>query len=246
MTQLAKLRSPEEKAARQAIARWAPVVACQARRFAGMQHSVQYDELAAAGQLAVVEAERGCARAGAATDKEWRSFVRMRVTWAMKDALRCSDHLSRKARRDGFTLIITKAEDLAAMPAPASEPERPDDSRRQLAPLLDSLRPRDRAIVEATFLGGRTVEDLGRELGVSAVRISQIRTRSLRRMRALALGEPAEKPEPPPPPPPPPVAQAPESIAWRTASKPPARTPSGRNYWRAVLERERLQAQAAP
>lgn len=188
---LAVLRSPEEKAAREAIAHWAPLVARAARRFARVQRRVHYDELVAAGQLAVVTAERSRLRDG--TEDEWGSFMAIRVRWAMKDALRRADPLSSRARKAGVPapVLFDEPEEVDQVAGPCDQPDRDErrDAWQQLAPLLDALCPRDRSIVEATFLGGRTVRDVGREHGVTGVRITQIRNLSLRRMRARALSE---------------------------------------------------------
>jgi RNA polymerase sigma factor for flagellar operon FliA len=50
--------------------------------------------------------------------------------------------------------------------------------------LLIHLSPRRRFVIEAYYLAGRSLADIGRELGVTESRVSQIHTQALRQMRA--------------------------------------------------------------
>lgn len=184
MTPISRLRSPAEQAARAAIARWSHVIAREARRLCRRQSRVSYEELVADGRIDVVEAERQ-PRVDS-PDEQWRAYICIRVRGAMADAMRRTDHLTRSARRAGWDITLTENDELAKLPSPVADPDRRDDACRKLAPLLDRLQPRDRRIVEQTYLLGRYVADVARDYGVSPARIAQIRARALRIMREVA------------------------------------------------------------
>ena len=64
------------------------------------------------------------------------------------------------------------------------------DDRLFLAPALDQLPARERAIVEMRFLGGMTQSQIAAHVGISQMHVSRLLKRSLDTFRA-AYGEPA-------------------------------------------------------
>lgn len=65
------------------------------------------------------------------------------------------------------------------------------DLRASLAPLLNSLTPRERRIIELRFFAGRTQAEIGAEVGVTQMQVSRLLSRLLTRMRERLEAEPA-------------------------------------------------------
>ena len=59
------------------------------------------------------------------------------------------------------------------------------DAAVTIPTLLVQLSSRPRFVIEAYYLAGRSLADIGRELGVTEARVSQIHTQALRQMRAI-------------------------------------------------------------
>lgn len=58
-----------------------------------------------------------------------------------------------------------------------------EDERAHLAIVLETLPPRELAVIRAVYFHGRMLKDVGAELGVTESRACQLHTSALRRMR---------------------------------------------------------------
>lgn len=136
---------------------------------------------------------------------EW--YVRVRIRGAILDELRAQDWLPRRAR--AAAAAAARASDGAAPSAPVvlrfdeiSETEQArclvasDSSssdrhleerlvRESLAKAVELLPERERHIVSLHYFKGVKFKDLGRMLGVSEPRISQLHSRAMGRLRVL-------------------------------------------------------------
>ena len=59
------------------------------------------------------------------------------------------------------------------------------DAAETISLLLVHLSRQRRFVIEAYYLAGRSIADIGQELGVTESRVSQIHTKALRQMRAM-------------------------------------------------------------
>jgi RNA polymerase sigma factor for flagellar operon FliA len=187
------------------LAEFAPVV----RQIAGgfqrrLPRNVLRDDLIAAGMSGLWDAIRkhGAERAG---NFDW--YVRVRVRGAILDELRAQDWLPRRAR--AAAAAAARTSDGAAPSAPVvlrfdevSETEQArclvasDGSssdrhleerlvRETLAKAVELLPERERHIVSLHYFKGVKFKELGRMLGVSEPRISQLHSRAMGRLRVL-------------------------------------------------------------
>ena len=72
-------------------------------------------------------------------------------------------------------------------PDPAEQVGRDEELAARLADLLRRLPKRARAVLEARFFGGMTLQEVGEVIGVSRERIRQSEARSHSRLRDLTL-----------------------------------------------------------
>lgn len=165
-----------------------------------LPRSVAYDDLLAAGMYGLWDA---ILKHGDAATESFEWYVRVRVRGAIVDELRAQDWLTRRARA-----AVRRAEDSnEARPGPAlvriedlSELEKArflaqvsrdedtlDDNlvRERLAKVVEQLPERERYIVSLHYFQGVKFKDLGRELGVSEPRISQLHSRAMARLKSL-------------------------------------------------------------
>jgi RNA polymerase sigma factor for flagellar operon FliA len=161
--------------------------------------SVSLDELVSAGTLGLVQAMQ---RKDAAREDRFVAYAIMRIRGAILDELRSLDSLTRAERarvRRGeatastSTISIEDAsphgadgfanEDVVSMDAAL---ERRDQVRR-LKQAIAALPARERQILFMHQVDGRTLKDIGGELGVSEGRICQLHTRAMARLREMLL-----------------------------------------------------------
>ncbi len=76
-----------------------------------------------------------------------------------------------------------QAEAAASGPLPGERLDRLDDLEAVRA-ALERLRPKERFVVEAHFLDGRSITEIGESLGVTQSRASQLKAEALRSLRA--------------------------------------------------------------
>jgi RNA polymerase sigma factor for flagellar operon FliA len=120
------------------------------------------------------------------------AYACRRIAGAIGDALRSNDHLTRDARAK---LKASGQEDYGA-PFPLLEPERlrstgpwPDrkaahaESRRLLNAALSTLPARLRVLVHSYYQDGKTMREIGLQLGVNESRISQLHAGALCTLR---------------------------------------------------------------
>ncbi|MBX3396436.1 MAG: sigma-70 family RNA polymerase sigma factor [Phycisphaerae bacterium] len=112
------------------------------------------------------------------------------ATWAITRAFARSvpDERTRSTRfRTGFEEVLASADDPRSIPFPSESDA--EQLRTRVAGCLARLEPRERAIVEQHFGisgqgGGRTLDEIGREFGLSKERVRQIEVRALRKLKA--------------------------------------------------------------
>jgi RNA polymerase sigma factor for flagellar operon FliA len=167
--------------------------------------SVLREDLVAAGMGGLWDAIRRNA-GGDGGQFEW--YVRVRVRGAILDELRAQDWLQRRARarvQDGSTpTSIVRFDELSEwqqnnMLSQASDAESAIDRKEQSARVraaIAELPKRERLIVSSHLKGTKFV-DLGKRLGVTQARISQIHAQAVGRLRLALTGvAPIEKPKP--------------------------------------------------
>lgn len=182
-------------AARQAeqlalLKEYAPLV----RKIAGgfqrkLPRSVLREDLISAGMLGLWDA---ILRDKHGRDSfEW--YARVRIRGAILDELRTEDWLPRRARAQagagGAPTAVIRFDDLSdgenawLQRASANQPQLDDDERgERLSLALATLTPRYREIV-LSILAGEKLRDIGKRLGVSEPRVSQIKSRAIAQLR---------------------------------------------------------------
>jgi RNA polymerase sigma factor for flagellar operon FliA len=146
--------------------------------------------------------KQGNARSGEAF--EW--YARVRIRGAILDELRTQDWLPRRARAaaaraakdtEGAAAsapVVLRLDDVSeseqarhlvsAIPRTDELIEKHDVSRT-LARAVDKLPERERHIVSKHYFEGMKFKDLGRMLGVSEPRVSQLHSRAMGRLKGL-------------------------------------------------------------
>ncbi len=157
------------------------------------------DDLIAAGSMGLLDSVIKNRNSDPAA---FASYVRTRIRGAIQDELRASDWLPRRSRRAADDenrkgaprpVAIIRFEDLPpgsenspASKDPLSNPANALDNRRLHANLhqaLLSLPERDRLILKLHYFRGMKLREIGRLLGITEARVSQIHHRSLARMK---------------------------------------------------------------
>jgi len=176
-----------------------PLVRQLARRMAlRAPASIVSDDLLSAGTYGLVDSVIRNRGDGGAS---FACYVRMRIRGAIYDELRANDWLPRRARLkdqpepesgpprpvavirfddlpQGQDAIATK--EIDADPFEALTRKR---VRRSLHQALSGLPERDRLVVHLHYFKGMQIREIGKFLGVSEARISQIHHRALERIR---------------------------------------------------------------
>jgi RNA polymerase sigma factor FliA len=133
----------------------------------------------------------------------FEGYAKMRIRGAIVDELRSQDWLSRRARwaangqgegYDGPVAMVgfedvNERERLSRMvdeatPCALSMLEAMGTSR-ELRELVDQLPERERTIVSMHYFDGVLLKDIGKTLGVSEPRISQLHSRAISRLREM-------------------------------------------------------------
>lgn len=171
----------------------------RARRIAGgfvrrLPMSVRAEDVVAAATMGAWLAVLGRPEL---TGDAFRYYAHVRIRGAILDELRHQDWLPRSARsRDGPALWQGYLDELPQAQrrvALKTEPEQETDllaheASEALSRALASLPERERYIVVEVDLRERRQWDVGADLGISEPRVSQLRARALRRLRAALSG----------------------------------------------------------
>jgi RNA polymerase sigma factor for flagellar operon FliA len=151
--------------------------------------AADWDDVHADAMIGVLDAIRKFDPARSLTQK---AYVFLRARGAAIDGIRQRSYTPRSAqgkRREPLSLNML-LESVVNDEAPW-EPGTIDggyaevDAAMTVPYLLAVLSRRSRFVIEAYYLAGRSLADIGAELGVTEARISQIHTQALRRMRAM-------------------------------------------------------------
>lgn len=130
----------------------------------------------------------------------FETFSYRRIHGAMNDGLRCFDWLPRNARRLPTRALQSvycvdfqarsdygpSIQDAFADPDSDAALERLDlegDYEEVVEAIELNLEPRQRFVILAHYFERRTLADIGRELGVTESRVSQLHRQALRRLR---------------------------------------------------------------
>ncbi len=135
-----------------------------------------WDDLAQEGMLGLLRAAR---RFDPGRGLQFSTFAYHHIVGAVKDAIR---------RRGGEPVCLSLDEPLSGddggtmadfLPAPDADMDGDMEASR----LLGLLPPRERTVVEAIVMGDLSAREVAPVLGVSRIRVWQIKSRALERMR---------------------------------------------------------------
>lgn len=190
-----KLSAPDEKLIRDHM----PLVKIIARRFSKrLPASVAQDDLLGAGALGLIDS---VVRRRGDDESSFACYTRIRIRGAIFDELRAHDWLPRRSRsadnkdREGppRPVAVIHFDDLGTeadrTPADRSIGKDPLSalSKKRLATVLrqelGQLPDRDRLVLHLHYFKGMRLKEIGRFLGVSEARISQIHHRALAQLK---------------------------------------------------------------
>ena len=190
-----QLNAPDEQLIKENM----PLVKIIARRFSKrLPSSVAQDDLVGAGALGLIDS---VVRRRGNDENSFACYTRIRIRGAIFDELRSHDWLPRRSRSaenkdvDGppRPVAVVHFDDL-----PTEADRTPSDrslegnplnalTRKRIATMLKqelSLLPeRDRLVLHLHYFKGMRLKEIGRLLGVSEARISQIHHRALGQLR---------------------------------------------------------------
>ncbi len=190
-----RLNSPDEKLIRDHM----PLVKIVARRLSKrLPPSVAHDDLVGAGALGLIDS---VIRRKGDDKNSFACYTRIRIRGAIFDELRSHDWLPRRSRAadrntaegEPYPVAIIHFEDLPPgsdrTPADKSgggDPLKELTRKRaatQLKQELCQLPKRHRLVLHLHYFKGMRLKEIGRLLGVSEARISQIHHRALHQLR---------------------------------------------------------------
>ncbi len=197
-TRRPRTNRPKQRRALELFTRHEPCV----RQIVGALHrrlpqNVLKDDLVAAGMAGLWDAV--CRSHGRSEDPRFEAYLRVRIRGAIIDELRAQDWLPRRMRtaatRDatGTAPVVVRIDDvsagdqaryLGAQPLAEAEVEARME-RSTLESAVNALPERERKIVSEHYFAGRRFKDVGRMLGVSEPRISQLHSRAISRLRSV-------------------------------------------------------------
>ncbi len=190
-----KLSVPDEKLIHDHM----PLVKIIARRFAKrLPASVAQDDLLGAGALGLIDS---VVRRRGDDESAFACYTRIRIRGAIFDELRSHDWLPRRSRSTDqpekagpprpvavihFDDLGTEADRTPADRSMATNPLNALTEKRRAMTLkqeLDQLPARDRLVLHLHYFKGMRLKEIGRLLGVSEARISQIHHRALGQLK---------------------------------------------------------------
>ncbi|MDJ0761985.1 MAG: sigma-70 family RNA polymerase sigma factor [Myxococcota bacterium] len=176
-----------------------PLVKIFARRFSRrLPPSIAHDDLLGAGALGLIDS---VVRRRGSDKSSFACYTRIRIRGAMFDELRSHDWLPRRSRSQErqdtggvpHPVAVVHFDDLPAgadrTPADPTNYGDPLETlaRKRIASALrqelDQLPERDRLVLHLHYFKGMRLKEIGRLLGVSEARISQIHHRALHQLR---------------------------------------------------------------
>lgn len=180
-----------------------PLVKIIAKRFSRrLPSSVAHDDLLGAGALGLIDS---LARRRGDDEGSFTCYTRIRIRGAIFDELRSHDWLPRRSRTqkqrkshgEPPPVAVIHFDDLPAntnrIPVERSQENNPLEAllRKQVAILLKQelnlLPKRDRLVLHLHYFKGMRLKEIGRLLGVSEARISQIHHRALHLLKPKVL-----------------------------------------------------------
>lgn len=191
----ARITPPDEKLIREHM----PLVKTIAKRFARrLPASVAQDDLLGAGALGLIDS---VVRRRGDDESSFACYTRIRIRGAIFDELRSHDWLPRRSRNSEkqpsqgapHPVAVLHLEDLPAG-SEKSQADRCSDAgplealaTKRIASMLrrelDQLPQRDRLVLHLHYFKGMRLKEIGRLLGVSEARISQIHHRALHQLK---------------------------------------------------------------
>jgi len=190
-----RLSAPDEALIKEHM----PLVKIFARRFSRrLPPSVAHDDLLGAGALGLIDS---VVRRRGDDEGSFACYTRIRIRGAIFDELRSHDWLPRRSRsaersnKEGVPqpVAVVHFEDLpsGADRTPADQQKDGDPlemlSKKRIATLLrqelEQLPERDRLVLHLHYFKGMRLKEIGRLLGVSEARVSQIHHRALHQLK---------------------------------------------------------------
>jgi RNA polymerase sigma factor for flagellar operon FliA len=120
------------------------------------------------------------------------AFARRRVRGAVMDGLRRQDHISRQARRqinaEGAEVplqaiqLINPDQVIGVVVAPDGYAAQ-TECKRLMAEAVEALPARKRLLIRGHYFGGKSLREIGVELGVKSARASQLHAQTLGELR---------------------------------------------------------------
>ncbi len=195
INQRVRLSSNDEKLIQEHM----PLVKIFARRFSRrLPASVAHDDLLGAGALGLIDSVK---RRRGSNDSSFACYTRIRIRGAIFDELRSNDWLPRRSRSqerretsgEPHPVAVIHFDDLPLgtdrTPADQSSESNPLEAltRKRIATMLrdelNLLPERDRLVLHLHYFKGMRLKEIGRLLGVSEARVSQIHHRALHQLR---------------------------------------------------------------
>jgi RNA polymerase sigma factor for flagellar operon FliA len=175
------------------FAKYAPIARWIAHKYAnGWSLAAEWADVYADASIGVLDAIRHFDPARSITQK---AYVFIRARGAAIDGIRQRGYMPRSrtgvdTKRAPLSLDMLRAATIddgrGAWEPRVHERGYDDVDAAVTVPLLlVHLSRRHRFVVEAYYLAGRSMADIGRELGVTESRVCQIHTQALRQMRAI-------------------------------------------------------------
>jgi RNA polymerase sigma factor FliA len=201
---LSRAEATAPRPGRELLERFTPIVHRIASAFQRrLPCNVLRDDLVAAGMSGLWDAIQ---KHGDDAEGNFEWYVRVRIRGAILDELRAQDWLPRRARAAASRVerdprgpqqaapSVVRFEDVGEYEQylagdgthkNAEEIVELKLERESLQRVISQLPERERHIVAMHYFGGVKFKDLGRELGVSEPRISQLHSRAMGRLRGL-------------------------------------------------------------
>jgi RNA polymerase sigma factor FliA len=194
-----RLTPPDEKLIRDHM----PMVKLIARRFAKrLPASVSQDDLLGAGALGLLDS---VVRRRGDDEDSFSCYSRIRIRGAIFDELRAHDWLPRRSRSTEKKEVTGAPHPVAVIhfddlphgkerqPSSTTGEDNPLDAltrKRKISTLcreLETLPERDRLVIRMHYFRGMRLKEIGRLLGISEARVSQIHHRVLNQLRPRLL-----------------------------------------------------------
>jgi RNA polymerase sigma factor FliA len=154
----------------------------------GARKSLEVEDLVQAAVMRILKARR---RFDAGRSR-WSTFALLNAHGAMRDEIRSLDHVPRleraRAKKDGRR--VAEVERLVELPQglvdrQSSQPIQAAGTADFWARIGELLGPRGRRILESYWREGKTLKQIGRDIGLSESRLSQLVRKDQEQLRRL-------------------------------------------------------------